>query len=74
MIGGRPAQEQADGLLDLQAVDQAGHRGQDLPPLFHLRSFISVDAPESLRVRWQDADFPLEGDERLALFPPIGGG
>jgi len=24
--------------------------------------------------RRQDADFPLEGDERLGLFPPIGGG
>jgi sulfur-carrier protein len=22
----------------------------------------------------QGADFPLEGDERLGLFPPIGGG
>ena len=24
--------------------------------------------------RRRDADFPLEGDERLGLFPPIGGG
>ncbi len=47
-------------------------------PVFRIISRLGLPAAEVTLImvngRRQDADFPLEGDERLALFPPIGGG
>jgi sulfur carrier protein ThiS len=53
----------------------------DIPsgtPVARIISHLGLPAAEVTLImvngRRRDADFPLEGDERLGLFPPIGGG
>jgi sulfur-carrier protein len=47
-------------------------------PVSRIISRLGLPAAEITLImvngRRQSADFPLEGDERLGLFPPIGGG
>lgn len=53
----------------------------DIPsgtPVARIISRLGLPASEVTLImvngRRRDADFPLKGDERLAFFPPIGGG